>query len=256
MEWLVFIALLAIIVFYGWRIVAKVIRKTTVFEYETGLKYVDGKMVEQLGPGSYWHSELKTTIQKIDTRPSPVTVPSQEVLTKDGVAVKLSLAATISIADAQTAVHQVSNYEVAYYLTMQQALRQVVSELSIDELLAQRAAIGERVEQLVAEKLPELGIKASDVGVKDITFPGALKQTFTQVVKARQDALAALERARGESAALRNLANSAKLLDKNPALMQLRMLQALDESSGNTVVLNMTPEHTAAPGTAANVKES
>jgi len=242
MEALVFIALLAVAVFYSWRTLARVFRKTTVFEYETGLKYVDGKLVSQLGAGSYWHSELKTTIKKIDTRAQPITVPSQEVLSKDGVAVKISLAANIKVADPQLAAHEVSDYERAYYLIIQQALREVVGEVGIEELLEKRGVIGEQIEMLVPEKLREIGVEARSIGVKDITFPGSLKQTFAQVVKARQDGLAALERARGESAALRNLANSAKLLDSNPALMQLRTLQTLDESSGNTVVLNLTPE--------------
>jgi regulator of protease activity HflC (stomatin/prohibitin superfamily) len=75
------------------------------------------------------------------------------------------------------------------------------------------------------------------VNLKDIMFPGELKTIFAQVVKARKDGLAALERARGESAALRNLANAAKLLDDNPKLAQLRLYQLLESGAGNTVVI-------------------
>ena len=70
-------------------------------------------------------------------------------------------------------------------------------------------------------------------------FPGQLKEIFAQVVKARKEGLAALERARGETAALRNLANAAKMAEKSPALMQLRLIQAVGESSGNSVVLGL-----------------
>ena len=73
-------------------------------------------------------------------------------------------------------------------------------------------------------------------------FPGVLKQTFAQVAEARQERLAALERARGESAAIRTMANAARLMDKSPGLGQLRMLQALSESRGNTLILNLAPE--------------
>jgi regulator of protease activity HflC (stomatin/prohibitin superfamily) len=87
------------------------------------------------------------------------------------------------------------------------------------------------------DKAAELGIELSLVGIKDIMFPGDLKAIFAQVVNARKEGLATLERARGETAALRHLANAAKLLESNPALMQLRLLQALGEQPGNTVVL-------------------
>jgi len=86
-----------------------------------------------------------------------------------------------------------------------------------------------------------MGVEVMSVGIKDLTFPGTIKQTCAQVVAARQEGLAALERARGETAALRSLANGAKLLENNPNLLHLRTLQALNESSGNTVVLKMAP---------------
>jgi hypothetical protein len=75
--------------------------------------------------------------------------------------------------------------------------------------------------------------------VKDIMFPGDLKKIFAQVVKAQKEGQASLEKARGESAALRNLANAAKMLEGNPALMQLRVLQSVDAGTGNTMVLGM-----------------
>jgi len=78
-------------------------------------------------------------------------------------------------------------------------------------------------------------------------FPGELKRTFAQVVTARKDGLAALERARGETAALRNLANAAKLVDANPALLQLRLLQQIAESAGNTIVLGLPSSATPLP---------
>jgi len=84
-----------------------------------------------------------------------------------------------------------------------------------------------------------LGLELVQADVKDLTLPGDLKKLFTQVTKARQEGLAALERARGETAALRSLANAARLVQDNPALMQLRLLQVLGEQPGNTVVLGL-----------------
>jgi hypothetical protein len=83
----------------------------------------------------------------------------------------------------------------------------------------------------------EMGLRLIRVDVRDIMFPGPLKEIFAQVARARQEGLAALERARGEMAALRHLANAAKLMEKNPELMQLRLIQCIGGSTGNTVVL-------------------
>jgi len=239
---LIYVILFLALAYGVWRLLSRVIKKTTVYEYQSGLKYNNGKFVELLGAGGYWHNELSTTITTIDTRPSIVTIPSQEVLSKDGVAVKLSLAATITVTHPEIAAHEIGSYQRAYYLIIQQALRVVVADIDIEALLEQRANLGPQIESLISADLKKIGVEAASIGVKDITFPGSLKQTFAQVVQARQDGLAALERARGESAALRNLANSAKMMENNPALMHLRTLQALDASSGNTLVLNMTSE--------------
>jgi hypothetical protein len=92
-------------------------------------------------------------------------------------------------------------------------------------------------------KAEELGLRLISVGLKDIMFPGKLKDVFAQVVSARKEGLAALYKARGETAALRNLANAAKMIESNPSLMQLRILQALGGSSGNSLVLGL-PTHT------------
>ena len=88
-------------------------------------------------------------------------------------------------------------------------------------------------------KIKELGLNLISVSLKDIMFPGKLKEIFAQVVSARKEGLAALEKAKAETAALRNLANAAKMTEGNPNLMQLRLVQALGESSGNTLVLGM-----------------
>ena len=93
--------------------------------------------------------------------------------------------------------------------------------------------------ELASGKASELGLNLISADVKDIMFPGEMKKVFAQVVKAQKEGQAALERARGETAALRNLANAARTLDDNPNLLQLRALQALSDSSGNTLVLGL-----------------
>lgn len=95
--------------------------------------------------------------------------------------------------------------------------------------------------ELVKAKAADFGLRLITVSVKDIMFPGKLKEIFAQVVTARKEGLAALEKARGETAALRSLANAARMLEGNPNLLQLRLLQAVGESSGSTLVLGLPP---------------
>jgi regulator of protease activity HflC (stomatin/prohibitin superfamily) len=111
--------------------------------------------------------------------------------------------------------------------------------------------------QLVAERAPALGIELFDIDVRDVMLPGDLRAAFAEVLRARAEGRAALERARGESAALRNLANAARLLDANPALMNLRLLQTIAQDAavpGSTRFVVDLPESIApaAPNGAAD----
>jgi hypothetical protein len=133
------------------------------------------------------------------------------------------------------------NYQVAIHMELQLALRAIASRLPIEDLLQQRAAIPAELKKMAGPPLAAIGIDLVDASLRDLTFPGELKKIFAQVVKARQEGLAALEKARGETAALRNLANAASLVDRNPSLMQLRALQVLAQQPGNTLVLGMQP---------------
>jgi regulator of protease activity HflC (stomatin/prohibitin superfamily) len=156
------------------------------------------------------------------------------------------VAATYRIAAPDRAVLETGNYQAAIYAELQLALRGAIGALAIEELLAKRADLSASLMTTAAERLRLLGIDLQDAALRDITFPGELKKIFTQVVKARQEGLAALERARGETAALRNLANAAQMVQRSPALMQLRLLQVLGQQGGNTIVLGL-PNATAIP---------
>ena len=229
------------------------VTRVTVYEYEKGLRYDKGEFAGVVEPGQYWFIPVFTTIRKVDTRPRFVTIPGQEVLSNDGVTLKVSLAANYQVTDPETAVNKNADYADALYLQLQLALRQIISAADIDAVLAGREEFSTRLMQTCEPKAQELGLQLIEVSVKDIMFPGKLKEVFAQIVNARKQGQAALERARGETAALRNLANAAKMIDTNPNLLQLRAIQALDESSGNTIVLGVPPGTatipTAAPHT-------
>ncbi len=234
------IVLLAMLIIVG-LLSRAFVNAVTVFEFEQGLRYSRGRFIGLMRPGMYWLARPFSLIRKVDVRPTFVSVPGQEVLSADGVALKVSLAAKYRVADAAVAMHQIEDYQHALYLELQIALREIIGGAPIETVLESRQAFGKRLLEIVGPKATELGLELQDVELKDIMFPGELKKIFTQVVKAKQEGLAALEKARGETAALRNLANAAQLVDRNPALMQLRLLQVMGQGSGNTMVVGVPP---------------
>src|SRR5262249_13461698 len=127
------------------------------------------------------------------------------------------------------------------YNVTQLALRNVVSSVAAESLLTQRLDIAPQLLARVRPETANTGITVHAVEVKDVMLPAELKRAYGDVLKAKQEGQVALERARGESAALRNLANAARVLEGNPALMNLRVLQSLAtaQSAGNTLVLGM-----------------
>jgi regulator of protease activity HflC (stomatin/prohibitin superfamily) len=215
------------------------IRHVIIYEYQKALKYSKGRYVETLGPGSYWIASAFSAIVPVDVRSEFITIQGQDVLSADGVTLKISLAAEFQVADANLAVNKTANFRGSLYLILQMALREIVGKEKIEVLLESRAGIGGKLMEVAQGKTAEMGLKLISADVKDIMFPGEMKKAFAQVVKAQKDGQAALERARGETAALRSLANAARSMDGNPNLLQLRALQALTDSGGNTLVFGV-----------------
>lgn len=235
-EGLVGIALIAVIV----AVLARgLVRVVTVHDYERGLRYRRGRFSGLVDPGMHVTFAPLTEIRVLDGRPSFVTIEGQEVLTADGVSLKVSLAARYVVGDPVAAVTGDQSYGRAMHLELQLGLREVLAAATIDEILGTRSTIGPAVLERTASKLARIGIELLSVEVRDLMVPGDLKRVFAGVVAARKEGEAGLERVRGETAALRNLANAGRMVEDNPGLLQLRMLQQLGGSSGNTVMLTM-----------------
>jgi regulator of protease activity HflC (stomatin/prohibitin superfamily) len=222
-------------------------RKVTVYEYERGVLFQNGVMKRTLEPGGYWLLRLRGDIQKVDVRLRTVAIPSQEILTADNVTIKITLAAQYVVSDPIVALTKIERFQDAFYTSLQLALREIVSGTKADELVAKRGEIGKKTFETTEGKVKEFGLTLKLVDVKDVMFPGELKKIFAQVVKAQKEGLAILEKARGETAALRNLANAAKLLENTPGLLHLRALHTLESSVGNTVILGFPPEGVPLP---------
>lgn len=218
---------------------SRFLRRVTVFEYQHALRFVRGRFAETLSPGSYWIFSPLTSVQLLEARPRIITIPGQELLSSDGVAIKVSILLETRITDPKTATLAAASYEQSLYAKAQVALRVAVGEKPIEEILQSRGELSARLQADVEPAAAELGLELQSISIKDIMFPGSLKEAFSQTARAKQEGQAALERARGETAALRNLANAARMFENNPHLFQLRLLQAASESG--KIVLNVTP---------------
>jgi regulator of protease activity HflC (stomatin/prohibitin superfamily) len=206
-----------------------------------GLLYHKGKFAELLNPGRHIRWGRFYGQNLIDVRKTSLAVAGQEVLTADNVTLKLSLSVTYQVTDPAMAVNETQNWHTQFYSDVQLAARAVVNSVAVEALINQRFEIGAQLLARVQPQAAQVGVTVLAVEVKDVMFAADLKRAFADVLKAKQEGQAALERARGESAALRNLANAARVLDVNPALMNLRLMQSLAtaQNAGNTLVVGV-----------------
>lgn len=216
----------------------------TVYEHERGLVYQRGRLVRVLEPGRYWTPPGRV-ITRIDVRERIRTVAGQDVLSADGIGLRVSVAARYRVADPRLAVTATEDYEGSLYLRLQLALRDLVAALPMDELLAARAQLSADLFAAAVEPAEQLGLRLLAADVKDLMLPADVRAWYLRPVEARKEGQAALERARGETAALRSLANAARMLADNPALGTLRLLQHLDAAPGATFVVGVNPDGSA-----------
>ncbi len=215
---------------------------TTVYDYETGLRYDRGQLTQALPPGRYPTWPAPILIERVDMREQSLAVTGQEILTQDNLPVRISAVLRWKITDAVAYKRGAVNVSGRLYEAVQIALRRRVGSMTLDALLADRVTLDAGLVNDV--ETANLGIAVSALEVKDINLVGAAKQAYADLWRAQKEGLAALERARGEQAALRALANAARMLKGNPELMNLRVLQALQGQPGKpapTVILGGAP---------------
>jgi regulator of protease activity HflC (stomatin/prohibitin superfamily) len=219
----------------------KLRRALLVPEGYAGLLYQRGKFVEILRAGEHIRWGRKFTLGVSDLRKASALVAGQEVLSADNVSLKASLLVTYLVVDPAKAAHETQNWLGDVYNAAQIALRAVAGGATMEVLLGQRLDLGAQLLARVKADAEKIGVNVLAVEVKDVTLPNDLKRAFADVLKAKQEGQAALERARGESASLRNLANAARVLEGNPALQNLRLMQSLTaaQHGGNTFVLGL-----------------
>ena len=237
MQWLLLIPLALVVLVIGSRLLGSM----TVLEYERALRFDHGKYVALVGPGRHWYQPRKTSFQRVDTRLTYQAISGQEVLSADGVAFKVSLLASYRVADPRLAVLETQDLKEAVHASLQLALRSIIAGQDAEALLQRRAEFAAPLLAEAGAQLTKIGVDLQNAAVRDLTLPGDLKKVFSQVAQARQEGPASLERARGETAALRNLANAAQLMERHPPLLQLRLLQVLAAQPGHSIILGNPP---------------
>lgn len=198
--------------------------------HEAALLIVDGEVKERLGPGrhAFWAVARTVRIAKVDLRPTPLEVTAQEILTKDRVAIRVTLTAFFRVIDPEKAVLASADLANTIYRLVQFAIREAVATRTLDEILAARDSIDTEVRGFVSERVAALGAEIGEIGVKDVILPGDVRELLNKVVEAERVAKANLIRRQEETAATRSLLNTARLMEDNPLLLRLKELEALE----------------------------
>jgi regulator of protease activity HflC (stomatin/prohibitin superfamily) len=206
------------------------ISETVIENHEAGLLYVEGRFVERLAPGrhAYWSVERKVEVKRLDLRPQAIEVTAQEMLTKDRIALRVTLTAFRRIVDPERAVGAVADVDAWLYRLVQFAIREAVAARTLDEVLAAKNALDAELRAFVRERLAETGIEVTELGVKDVILPGEIRELVNKVVEAERTAKANLIRRQEETAATRSLLNTARLMEDNPLLLRLKELESLE----------------------------
>jgi regulator of protease activity HflC (stomatin/prohibitin superfamily) len=199
--------------------------------HEAGLLFVDGKLVERLTAGrhAFWAVGRTVKIGKVDTRPTPLEVTAQEILTKDRVGIRVTLTAFTRVVDPEKAALAAGDVANTVYRLVQFAIREAVATRTLDEILAARDTIDREVRAFVTGRAKDLGVEIGEIGVKDVILPGDVRDLLNKVVEAERTAKANLIRRQEETAATRSLLNTARLMEDNPLLLRLKELEALEK---------------------------
>ncbi|MGE0480999.1 MAG: slipin family protein [Phycisphaerae bacterium] len=202
---------------------------------EEALVYRDGVLVEVLREGRYvyWKTGSKLSHRKLDRREQLCDINGQDVMTSDKVTLRINLLVGWQIADALTAVNAVGDVGQAVYREAQLVLRGVIGVRTLDALLADKDSVGRELRDGLARRAAEFGVALRSIGLRDVILPGDMKELFNQVIAAEKQAQANLIKRREETAAIRNQANTARLLAENPALARLKELEVIQDVLGN-----------------------
>jgi regulator of protease activity HflC (stomatin/prohibitin superfamily) len=210
-------------------------------EYERGVMFRLGRLLETRGPGIVWKIPFVDQLVKVDLRTITLTIPPQEVITKDNVPVRVNAVAYFRIVEPKDAIVQVENFMVATSQIAQTTLRSVLGQHVLDELLSEREKINAILQGIIDEATGPWGIKVSIVEVKDVEIPSGMQRAMARQAEAERERRAKIINAEGEFQAAERLKDAAIVIEEHPIALQLRYLQTLLEIGGSNSSTIMFP---------------
>jgi regulator of protease activity HflC (stomatin/prohibitin superfamily) len=212
-------------------------------EYERGVIFRLGKLQGAKGPGIIFLIPMVDKMVKMDLRVVTIDVPKQEIMTRDNVPATVDAVIYFRVVDPNAAVVKVENFWKATSLIAQTTLRSVLGQSALDELLAQRDVINQKLQEIIDRQTEPWGIKVTSVEVKDVSLPDSMKRAMAKQAEAERERRAKVVNAEGEFQAAEKMVQAAALIAKEPIALQLRYLQTMREmaSEHNTTTFLPLP---------------
>jgi regulator of protease activity HflC (stomatin/prohibitin superfamily) len=208
-------------------------------QYERGVKFMFGKFTLVMEPGWRLVVPIIQSYQKVDLRVKAVDVPDQKAITRDNVSVTVNAVLYYKIVAAEKAIIEVENFGYAMSQYAQTTMRNIVGEVTLDELLASREKIANRIAEIIEHEADAWGLKVLNVELKDVSLPEDMERTIAKQAEAEREKRAVIITSEGELASANNMAEAAKILTMSPGALHLRTLQSINDISSdksNTVV--------------------
>ncbi|MCA9331676.1 slipin family protein [Candidatus Saccharibacteria bacterium] len=210
-------------------------------QYERGIVFTLGKFTSLRSPGLNIIIPVIQTMRKVDVRSTPVDVPKQEVITKDNVTIGVDAVVYFRVIDPAKAVLETTNYAYATSQFAQAALRDVVGNVEMDELLGKREEVSTQIKTIVDSETDKWGIDVENVKLQNIELPQDMKRAMAKQAEAERERRAVIINAEGEKAAAQQVAEAAAMLSRIPGGVSIRTLQTLEkisvEASQKTVIV-------------------
>lgn len=222
-----------------------------VTEYERGVIFRLGRLVGAKGPGLFFIVPFIDRMVKVDLRTVTMDVPSQEVITKDNVTVRVNAVIYFRVVDPQSAVVKVLDHIRATSQISQTTLRNVLGQSELDELLTEREKLNIMLQKIIDEHTDPWGVKVSVVEIKEVELAEEMKRSMAAQAEAERERRAKIIHAEGEQQASMKLAQAANVIDKEPSAIQLRYLQTLTEiaaEKNSTIIFPLPMEFLRAFG--------
>ena len=198
-------------------------------EYERGLRFTLGKFDSIMTPGLNIVIPFIQSYERVDIRVKTVDVPKQDCITKDNVSVNVDAVTYYYVFDVKKSILDVENFSYAISQLSQTTMRDVVGEVSLDELLANRESISNKIKQIIDKASDAWGLKVDRVELKHIELPQSLQRMMAREAEAEREKRGTIIKSEGEVIASENLSKAATILSKSPGAMQLRTLQTLND---------------------------